>query len=73
MPKEVFTAVEVFAATATGAGARSGVTSVEPGGGDRVAGAAATTGSLFVVVGDTIGCAGAVEVLAAELEGAAGC
>jgi hypothetical protein len=67
------TEVDVFAATATGAGARSGVTSVEPGGCDRVAGAAATTGSLFGVGGDTNGFAGAVKALAAGVEGAAGC
>ena len=66
------TVVDVFAATATGAGACSaGTVDV------RVAGAGAAaigvTGMLFEVAGDAVGFVWAVEVLAAEVEGVAGC
>jgi len=65
------TAVDVFAATATGAGARSAGTV-----GIRVAGPGAAaigvTGMLFEVAGDAVGFVWAVEVLAAEVEGVAG-
>jgi hypothetical protein len=65
------TAVDVFAATTAGAGARSaGTVGVSVAGAGAVA-AAAVTGTLLEAAGDTVGCVWAVEVLAAELEGVA--
>ena len=62
---------DVFAATATGAGARSaGTVGVSVA---AVGAVAAVTGTLFEAVGDTVGCVWAVEVLAAEFEGVADC